>query len=266
MLGAPIESWASLGQTPSEWEYSPPPSKDVNRMFIAISPVDMNEHALSDFRVDYVPLAQTILDLWQIQADWPFSKRVLSQYPTRALRTFFPSVGRSDGVMTGIRDELKRLVALGKQSEPDEALRFKMEGDSGLEERVSDWSPGRIQRRLALTHAACQGKHSFNGLKKIAINRLIQKFNQKGEVTLIVLPVSPVYQKEFLTAKVIQEFETELTDLQRSWPQAKLIRLDKLPSLQDNAMYWDFVHANRYGQQIVTAAFLSQLDNAGRRL
>lgn len=264
ILGNPIESWASLGQTPSEWEYAPPPSKGVNRIFIAISPVDMNEHALSDFRVDYVPLTQTIMDLWQVKADWPFSKRVLSQYPTRALRTFFPTVGRSDGVMTGIRDELKRLVAVEGQSEPDEAFRFKMKGDSGLEEKVSDWSPGRIQRRLALTRAACQGKHSFNGLKKLALNRLIQRVNQKGKVTLIVLPVSPIYQKEFLTVKVRQAFEMELSDLQRTWPQAKLIRLDKLLPLQSNAMYWDFVHANRCGQEIATANFLKRLRKVER--
>ncbi|MBP9009718.1 MAG: hypothetical protein WAP08_04830 [Smithellaceae bacterium] len=264
ILGAPIESWASLGQTPSEWEYSPRPSKEIKRIFIAISPVDLNEHALSDFRVDYVPLTQTIRDLWQVQADFSFNKRVLSQYPTRALRVLFPTVGRSDGVMTGIRDELKKMTRIGSSSEPDEAFRFKMEGDSGLEEKVSDWPPGRLQRRLALTRAACQGKHSFNGLKKMALTRLVQNFKQKGQLIFIVLPVSPIYQEEFLTAKVKHEFEMELADFQSLWPQAKLIRLDKLPPLQDNSMYWDFVHANHYGQQIMTSAFLTHLDHSGR--
>lgn len=260
-LDNPIESWASLGSTPSEWEQSPLPSKEVNRIFIVVSPVDLNEDALSDFRADYVPLRQTIQDLWQVKADWPFTKRVLSQYATRALRTFFPSVGRSDGVMTGIRDELKRLTERGSPGESGEAFRFKIEGDSGLEERISDWPPGRIKRRLALVPA----KHFFNGLKKMAITRLIQKVHHQGEVTLVVLTVSPIYQKEFLTATVRQDFEMELVDFQRSWPQMRLIRLDQLLPLQDDTMFADFVHANRYGQQIATVAFLSQLKNPGRQ-
>ena len=99
----------------------------------------------------------------------------------------------------------------------------------------------------------------------MAINRLIQKVHHQGEVTLVVLPVSSFYQKEFLTATVRQDFEMELVAFQRSWPQVRLIRLDQLPLLQDNAMFADFVHANRYGQQIATVAFLSQLENPGRQ-
>lgn len=260
-LGSPIECWASLGSTPSEWEQFPPPSKEVNRIFIVVSPVDLNEQTLSDFRADYVPLTQTIRDLWQLKADLPYNKRVLSQYPTGALRIFFPSVGRSDGVITGIRDKLKRFTKRGSRGESDEAFRFKIEGDSGVEERVSDWDAGRIKRRLALVPA----KHSFNGLKKMAIIRLIQKVHHQGEVTMIVLPLSSFYQKEFLTANVRQEFEMELADFQHSFPKMRLIRLDHLKPLNDNAMFADFVHANRYGQQIATTTFLSQLVNLGKQ-
>jgi hypothetical protein len=118
---------------------------------------------------------------------------------------------------------------------------------------------------MVLTRAACQGKHSFNGLKKAALTRLFQKAHHQGEVIWVALPVSPFYQKEFLTPAVRQDFEMALVDLQRSWPQARLIRLDQLPLLQDNAMYADFFHLNRYGQQIATVAFLSQLENPSNR-
>jgi len=260
-LGGPIECWASLGSTPSEWEHSPPPSKEINRFFIVVSPVDLNEQSLSDFRADYVPMIQTIQDLWLIEADRSFSKRVLSQYPTKALRIFFPTVGRSDGVMTGVRDKFKSLSKKAKSGESGEAFRFKIEGDSGLEERVSNWDPGRIKRRLALVPA----KHSFNGLKMMAINRLIQKIHTQGEVTLVVLPLSPFYQKEFLNTAVRRDFDMELAAFQRSWPKVKLIRLDHFQLLQDNALFADFVHANRYGQKIATAAFLNRLNDSRRQ-
>jgi hypothetical protein len=266
VLSDPIESWASLGSTPSEWEQLPQPANRVSRVFIAVSLDDLNEYILSDYRADYVPLKQTLRDLWQLKADWQFCKRVLSQYPIRALRNFFPTVGRSDGVMTGIRDQLKRLIPRGSHRESGEAFRLKIEGDSGLEERLSDWSPARLERRTVLEWSARQGKHSFDGLKKMAMIRLLQKVHRQSEVTWLALPMSPYYQKEFLTATIRQNFEMELIDFQRLRPQAKLIRLDKLPLLRDDAMFADFYHLNRYGQQIATVALINQLeDPEGKR-
>lgn len=260
-LDTPIESWASPGSTPSEWEQMHLRSPEISRTFIVVSPVDLNEHSLCDFRAEIVPLDQTIRDLWQIEANWPFSKKVLSQYPIRVVRTLFPTVGRSDGVMTGVRDQLKKFAQMGNGEEEREGFRFDAAGASALEERVSDWSPGRLQRRMVLARAQNQGKHSFNGLKKVAVTRLIQKARQQGEVTWIVLPVSPLYQNEFLTSAVIQNFEMALVDLKRSCPSAKLIRLDQLSRLQNNDLFTDFVHMNRFGQKIATAVFLSELEN-----
>jgi hypothetical protein len=88
---------------------------------------------------------------------------------------------------------------------------------------------------------------------------LFQKALQQGEVTWVVLPQSPSYQKEFLNPAARNAFETELEYFQRQYPRARLIRLDGLPLLQDDAMFADLVHINRSGQQIATAAFLSQL-------
>jgi hypothetical protein len=76
---------------------------------------------------------------------------------------------------------------------------------------------------------------------------------------MIVMPVSPIYQKEFLTPQVMQDFEDALADLQHRSPKTKLVRLDHLPDLDDDATFSDLVHLNMYGQRIATAAFLSRL-------
>lgn len=98
------------------------------------------------------------------------------------------------------------------------------------------------------------------------MRRLFQKAHHQGEVIWVVLPVSPFYQKEFLTPAMRQDFEMALVDLRCSWPQARLIRLDQLPLLQDNGMFTDFVYVNRYGEQMATFAFLSELENYSNRL
>jgi hypothetical protein len=265
-LGGPIESWATAGSTPSEWEHVSSIAAKITHTFIVVSPVELDEHSLSDFRADYVPFMQTIRDLWGMKADWPFSKKVLSQYPLKALRTLFPSAGRSDGVMTGIRDKLKKLINReSPEGETDEVFIFAVQGDSGPVKRLSEWSPDRFERRMILMRARFQGRHSFNGLKKMALIRLFEKASHQGEITCVVMPLSPSYQKEFLTAPLREEFEMELADLHRLWPEMRMIRLDHLPLLDSDAMYTDFVHLNRDGQKIATAAFLRQLQNSTRQ-
>lgn len=264
-FGNPIVSWASPGSSPSEWEHTHRHSVDVSRSFIVVSPVDLNEYTLCDFRAEIVPLSQSIRDLWNVSADWPFSKIVLSQYPIKAVRILFPTVGRSDGVMTGIRDQIKRLAGRGSSGEAGEAVGFGLEDDLAPDDRLSNWTPGRFQRRMVGARAQCQGKYSFNGIKKAALMRIFQKAHEQGEVIWIVIPVAPSYQKEFLTPAVREDFEKALTDLQRSWPKAKMVRLDQLPLLQDDGMFFDFVHLNRYGQKIATDAFLAQLEKGSNR-
>ena len=137
-LGEPIVSWASTGSTPSEWEQMHRRSANASRSFIVFAAADLNEYSLCDFRAEIVPLSRTVVDLWQMKADWPYIKMVLSQYPVTAVRMFFPTVGRSDGVMTGIRDELKNIIATGNRTEAGEAFRVGPDGNMAQEERVSD--------------------------------------------------------------------------------------------------------------------------------
>ena len=258
-LGGAIVSWATPGSSPPEWEVQHRRSPGVTRTWVVISPYDLNEYLLCDFRADIVPLTQALRDLWRTDADWQFCKRIISQYPMMVVRKIFPTVGRSDGVMTGVRDWLQKLVQGQSSVDSGDVRKFGSTGASEVKERLSDWPPSRLQRRLVLMRSACQGRHTFNGPKKLALTRLLQQARHHGAVTCVVMPVSPIYQKEFLTPKVRQDFEAVLAELQQQSPRAMLIRLDQLPEFQDNALFSDFVHLNSYGQQIATAAFLSQL-------
>ena len=105
----------------------------------------------------------------------------------------------------------------------------------------------------------CQGMHSYDGLKKIALIRLLQRVSHQGEVLLLVVPVSPTYQREFLTPNVIQQFEQTISEIQQLYPETRLIRLDQLATLEDDDVFQDLVHLNTSGQRIATAALLEQL-------
>ena len=56
VLGGAIESWATPGSSPSEWELMHDRSSHVARTFVAITAYDLNEYFLCDFRAEIVPL------------------------------------------------------------------------------------------------------------------------------------------------------------------------------------------------------------------
>ncbi len=80
VMGGAIESWATAGSSPAEWEVLNRRSPEATRAFVVVSAYDLNEYWLCDFRADIVPLRQTVQDLWRSGADWQFCKRILSQY------------------------------------------------------------------------------------------------------------------------------------------------------------------------------------------
>ena len=184
----------------------------------------------------------------------------MSRYPVGVLRIAFPTIGRSDGVMTGVRDQLTKLLRGRRGEAADEAAVFDPDPNAVPTERVSDWSAGRRERRMVLARAACGGRHAFSALKRVALERLIGAASRQGLTTAVVLPMSPYYQSEFFDPVVSRKFEEALTDLQLAYPDVRWIRLDGLGSLRDNDMFWDFVHLNRAGQRIATEAFLAELD------
>lgn len=266
-LNMKIEGWGVAASSPSEWEQFQIRATGSNLTIIVVSAYDLNEYFLSDFRADVVPLRQTIEDLWHSQAEWSYSKRLVSLYPLSYLRVLFPTAGRSDGVMVGIREKLNNIrpSMLSVESESGPILTFN-ETSSAQEkktQRVTDWSPSRTVRRLAVLRSLSQGKHGFNGPKQLALHRMLHYAKQRDHAVVVVLPVSPIYAKEFLTSGVSREFEAALIEVQHSAPEANWIRLDHINELNSNEYFVDFVHMNWYGQMIATDAFLRQFRDLG---
>jgi hypothetical protein len=259
-LNLKIEGWGVAASSPSEWEQFQSRARETTLTILVVSAYDLNEFFLSDFRADVVPLGQTIEDLWHSGADWSYSKRLLSSYPLSYLRELYPTAGRSDGVMVGIREKLNRMgpAIFSMESESSPTLTFNEA--SSLQDKktqkVTNWSPARILRRLAVLRSLSQGKHGFDGPKKLALLRMLRWAKQRGHTVVVVLPVSPIYAKEFLTSEANREFEAALAEAQHSVPEVNWIRLDQVNELNSNEYFVDFVHMNSYGKMIATEEFL----------
>jgi hypothetical protein len=257
-----IESWATAGSSPSEWEAQHQLPPKMNRAFIVVSTFDLNEYWLCDFRADVVPLGNAIRDLKYCAPDAQLCKRIISQYPQMFVRQLFPTAGRSDGVLVGIRANLSKFANGAASADVDEAPKFGYTGPSEVAQKLSDWPPARLQRRLALMRTAFHGKHWFDGPKKMALMRLLESTGNQGEAVIVVMPVSRIYGREFLSPQVKKQFEDALADAQHHNPHALIVRLDQLPALDDDSMFSDLVHLNMYGQKIATAALLKQLEKS----
>jgi hypothetical protein len=260
----PIQGWGVAGSSPSEWERFQDLANTSDRTLIVVSPYDLNEEFLSDFRADIVPLQRTASDLWNSRADWAFSKRVLSAYPLHYLRWVYPTAGRSQGVIAGVREELSkagsRVEATGKAGP---TLSFDATDlQSYKNETIADWSPARMLRRLTELRSGSQGRHVFSGPKKLAFERMLQRAQTRGPVIVVVLPVSPPYIQQFLTPAGESRFEAALRSAAQSAPAVRWIRLDRHSELHTTDNYWDLVHMNVRGQRLATRALIAELRNA----
>lgn len=260
-----IENWFVAGSSPSEWEVLQHQAPDVHLTFIAVSAYDLNEDFSCDYRADVVPFRQTVNDLRQSHSDWQFSKRILSQYPLKYVRILFPTVGRSDGVMVGLRGGFAKLLSpwIRIEAEPGPAIGAGNKGgtEDDEKERLTEWTQARTLRRIVLMRSACRGKQRFDGPKKLALLRMLEQAHRQGQVVVIVLPVSVIYTREFLSPQVTAQFEATLSAAQRAVPAARWFRLDQVAELKSDDKFWDLVHLNVFGQQIATKAFLDQLDH-----
>jgi hypothetical protein len=263
ILGQGIESWGIAGSTPSEWEAFQNLATSSNLMIIGVDVYDLNEYHLSDPRASVVPLVQTIQDLWQSNSDWQFSKRLLSQYPLSYLRKLLPTAGMSEEVLVRLRRKLPTQLWLRAAAEERANTLAMPRGPvlnfGEINRKVSDLSPSRLLRQLALYRSENRGRHAFNGPKKLAFERMLLRAQKQGRVIVVVLPVAPVYVREFVTPEVARNFENVLTEAQHIDPQAQFVRLDQLPALNSDEYYVDLVHLNGAGRRIATGAFLSWL-------
>jgi hypothetical protein len=266
-LDLEIKVWGVAGGSPYEFEQFQKEVPDARTTFIVVSAYDLDEAMVCDFRAAIVPLGQTIQTLRETHTDWTDSKRQLSQYPMTWLRTLFPTLGRSRGIMGKLRENVVNLIKPSAASPGTEAgptLEFGKEKavDPYKLQKVSDWSESKILGKLVAMRMGFQGSEGFNGPKNLALERMLQYAVQRGRTVVIVLPVSPAYSKEFMSPELVQKFEAALARAQHDAPAAEWLRLDQLPGLASNENFCDTVHMNIFGKQITTAAFQAWLKQA----
>jgi hypothetical protein len=263
-LDLEIKIWGIAGGSPYEWEHFQKRVPEAHIAFIVVSAVDLDEATVSDFRAAIVPISQSIRTLWDTHADGVHWKRALSRYPVTWLRTLFPTLGRSRGIMGVLRQNAANLLKPSSRTSETMAgptIKFGKEtaDDEYKRQRMSDWSESKIIGKLVAIRVDFQGSHSFNGVKRLAFERMLQYGLQRGRTIVVVLPVSPSYSKEFMTPDIVKMFEKSLVELQRSAPGSEWLRLDQLPGLAAAENFCDLDHLNVFGRQIATEALQSWL-------
>lgn len=238
------------------------PTARLTLLGVAIS--DLNENYVSDFRSEIVPLNSAVTGLWKSQSSWPLGRRILSQYPLSYLRVLFPTAGRSTSIMVGIREGLRALRPSKSKPEPTERAVVVSENNTH-NENITTWPEDRMVRNIGDLRASAGGKFEFNGPKRDALFRFMKRGGDLGKTVVLVLPLSPVYQREFVTKEVTTRFEELLSAAKKASPDTLWIRLDAAPELQSNELYWDLVHLNALGQAIASRLVREQLTAAGIR-
>lgn len=262
-----IGGWGVAGASPYEMELLQRRMPEATWTFIVISAYDMNEASLSDFRADVVPAGHALRELVATRASWPYSKRVMTQYFVCWLRKLFPTIGRSRGVMGELRTRIGALLGrkpAESEAGPALALGEGIPEKSYKQARVGDWPEATVIRKVEAMRTAFLNEQSFDGVKKRALQRMIQQGHQQGRVAVVVLPVSPIYAQKFLTGTTGKEFEQSLSELRQSVPQALWVRLDQSTALASNDYFWDLVHMNPDGQALATEELLTALRQAAK--
>jgi hypothetical protein len=270
-IGEGIENWGVGASSPSEWEVLQTRETNANELLIGISVYDMNEARLCDNRANIVSVMQTIRDLFQSHSGWRFSKRVLSQYPLACLRHLFPTSGRSEEVLVGLRMKIRQLLRMSAASEDRARVAFLPRGAllkfGDAKNSVTDWTPARTIRRVSGMRSDNHGTNVFNnGPKSLAFQRMLQQAKTHGSIVVVVLPVSPAYVQNLLTPEAVGAFDDLLEQTRRAFPEAQFVRLDQLPALKSNDCFGDLVHMNSAGRNIATDAFLKDLKRVPSRL
>jgi hypothetical protein len=178
-----------------------------------------------------------------------------SWYAMTWARAIFPTAGRSDQVIFGLRDRARG------DGDGDVGTGLTVAADFVPEDKVTDWPPDRLLRRMAVMRSN-QGRPWFSGPKHHSLLRLLQQARRQGAVVVLVLPVSPPFVEQLLTEADIERFEASLAEAKRLVPAAVWVRLDEMPALNSADYYSDFVHLNREGRTIATPELLKTLGGA----
>jgi hypothetical protein len=251
------------GSSPDIWEVSQQQRPLSNTTIIGVSVYDLNEMRLSDDRANIVPLARTINDLWASGTEPLLSRRILAQYALKSVRLLFPTAGKADKVLVGVRRKVAEQLGLQASLEEHEGVVLQPSGsvlESGESTmKVSDWSPARVLRRIAALRAENRGRHEFfNGPKRIGFHRMLSQARRQGHVIVVVLPVAKAYLEAFVDESVAAEFERALGEAMADVPEATLVRLDRVRGISDHGYFADLVHLNSFGRRVATQAFLTE--------
>lgn len=267
-LGQGIETWGVGGSSPDIWEEWQKRRPLSNTTIIGVSVYDLNEMHLADERAMIVPLSRTMNDLWASGAESSLWHRVLSQYTVTYVRLLFPTAGKADRVLEGLRS--KAAAWLGRQASLEEHEGLVVEPRAPLLDagestaKVSDWTPARLIRRIASFRSENSGRHDFfKGPKSLAFHRLLVRAQQQGSVIVVVLPVTRAYTEAFLGDGEVAAFERAMDEATAIAPEATFVRLDRLPGISDPGNFFDLVHMNSFGRRQATAAFLMELAKKG---
>jgi hypothetical protein len=233
-------------------------------MIIGLSLYDLNEHRFCESSASIIPLSARLRDLREASLGWEFAKQSLSQYTLEFVRKVFPTAGNSASVLVGMRSKLPTRWRAESASEDLANTRARPQNPTllefpGSEERIDRWPRAKVLRRLSRMRNETKGRHAFNGPKRLAVTRMLQRAQDRGRIVIAVLPVSPSYLGELTTPGVNEEFEAVLTDLHGAFPSAARVRLDQVEALRTDGVFADPVHLNATGQQIATDAFLEAL-------
>src|SRR4029078_7848912 len=131
---------------------------------------------LSDHYAQVVPFTQALADLRKTPMNWDFYKRIVSTYSLAYTRVTFPTAGRSDGVIRGIREKIQALISsmFARETEKRATSSFT-DPVSQVEIKkvhITKWSPSLMLRRVVSMRMACEGKHGYNGPKHMAFLRM----------------------------------------------------------------------------------------------
>jgi hypothetical protein len=263
-MGMRMQGWAVPAGSVIEMEVLQAQVPAARVTFLGIGVSDLNENYVSDFRAEIVPMRSAVTGLWDAHSGWPLARRVISQYPLSYLRMLFPTAGRSTTIMVGAREVLRSLRPSTKSNEPSERAVVASESNTH-NENITSWPEARLVRNIGDLRASAGGNFAFNGPKRDALFRFMKRGDEMGKMVMLIMPLSPTYQKEFLTEAVQRQFNEALAEAQKKTPDALWIRLDNAPELKSNELYWDLVHLNAPGQAIASKIVLEQLAAAGIR-
>ncbi len=255
-----VATFGVASGSPVELEQLQARCEQATLTVVGVSLFDFNEYCVSDYRAELVPIEQTLRDLWQTRTEWPCCKRVLSQYPLFFSRKAFPTAGRSLAVMVGVRQKLRDWRNMGATSATvADGPSFEQKAIATAAARITDWDRARLLRNVAVLRDAIRGCHTFNGPKRLALERMLKKAVAHGHAVVVVLPVSAYYRGAFLDANTEVQFESTLAGVRHAVPGVVWVRLDDLPALQSDSNYWDLVHLNVAGRAVATDFFLERL-------